>query len=1080
MIHLHLHTEYSVLDGLPKMAPLMGRVNELGQQAVAITDHGTVSGHLAFWQAARDVGVKPIAGMEGYFSENRRARESEVEGQKPTSKTAYTHITILAKNEQGLKNLWSLSSLAYQEGHYYKPRVDWELLDRFSEGLVVTGGCISGCVSAFFDQSGQRFNQDKGIQRIGRFKEIFDDDFYLEIHTFDSEEVHALNKVLVEVAGDFGIPLIAASDSHYLREEDWLDHEVLMAAQTGHTFDDPSRYQYGPGQLFVMSEEDVRSRLNYLPDDVVDEAVLGTHKIAEQCEEYDIPKKTSMPMYFSDVDADRDALVDAAVEGFKYRIAKLSVPSEMVDEYQSRLMAELRLVIEKGFAGYFLIVSDLAKQSKKRGILVGPSRGSVGGSLLAYVLGITEIDPIRGKLLFERFLDPGRKTIPDIDIDFPPEGREEVRAYLDGKYHTATVGTLSALKPKRLIRDLGKVLKIPRSDIEAIVKVIDKVKDLGVSGFQISWDEIVAQQSGLRSWLQKYPRLFELAGKFHGHIRHMGAHAGGVVVDKEPLLGSLPVRVQREEVRTQFTKDEVEALGFVKMDVLGLRTLDTIKETLEMVWQRHGRDAVAHPYEWQYEWEKYYEDEAVYRSLWEGKNTGVFQLESAGFREQVQRFLPASLEEIGHLVSVFRPGVTRALDRESGKSLLDMFMERRSGEMPVSFRHPKMESILADTYGSMVYQEQVMKTAEVLAGYSFEEQDRIRKILGKMKRDAMREERKEFVRRCVERGVEEEVADVVFDDMETFGIYAFNRSHGYGYGTVTYWTAYLKHYFPAEFITALFMTNEEESLLYAREAKRLGIEVLGPDVHESDEGFTLTPKGRIRYGLHRVKFVSEGANVLQELRPFESLDDLFLRVPKRSVNKRAMLSLIRVGALDSLVSDEDRMRYPKESSDMRVAARRFFDFRGDTPEDFEAWCKENRFDDRAYSELEYLGTTVTVDPMEPYLALIEKEENFIGQEAMFEGERAMLGGMIRDIRRLKTKRGKNPGQAMCQMWVERAFDEGGAAEQIVVFPDEYRRLATKIEVGAPVMVKVERLKDGVMARNIVRLDDVVRGGNGQE
>jgi DNA polymerase-3 subunit alpha len=1222
---LHLHTQFSFLDGVPKVEPLVDRIIELGMEACAVTDHGECASHIKFQAACQAKDVKPIFGMEGYFCDDRfdrRSAKAKEEMGDPASGIGYEHITLLATNLTGLHNLWRLSSLAYIEGTYRRPRIDWELLERYREGIIATGGCMAGAVATFFVEGSEKYDEEKGRARLARFLDILGENFYLELITLQKAEQHAVNNKLVGLASDFGAKLIATTDSHYLRPEDWDDHEMLFAAQTRKKYDDPGRYQYGPGQLHVMAEEEVRSRLaSHIPLEVVDESIANVKSIVDQCD-VKIEPDRSMPVFFDDARTDKRKLMDLAFERFDIRMKKMGIVEGTAKwiEYRRRLLDELELILQKGFAGYFLIVEAMVTWSKSQGMLIGPTRGSVGGSLLAFVLGITEIDPVRAGLMFGRFLDPGRQSLPDIDIDFPkgvgdhPGGRDRVRKWLQRRYQVANVGNFISLEAKAVLRDFAKVLRIYEDEIKQMSQIVARVPDLGVSGFDTTWERIVESVGpDLAPWLEKYPRLFELMRVFKDHVRHPSAHAAGLVLSKGEMIGRIPLRVsadeskkppEEQEWRTQFDYKDTEYLGFVKFDALQIRNLTTIMYAMALISKRLRGDFTpprgwvailvnsliemdkaprrralavdsdeedviwenmpfAHPYDWVYEWETYYENDDVFRSLWPGHNIGVFQLDtSGGFRDAVRRHKPETVQELADLVSVFRPGITRAVDPNTGMGLLDMFFAKKAGEIPVTFKHPLLEPVLKNTYGQFVYQEQIMKACGVLAGYDLIEQDRVRSILGKMKRDAMKQEREEFTRRCLERDIPQKTVDSIWGDMETFGTYSFNQAHGYGYAVLAYWTAWFKYHYPKEYLAALFMTNEKNSALYTKEARRLDTEVLGPDVHESDASFALTEQGTIRYGIHKVKYVGIAAEWVEELRPYVSLQDLFERTDGAPVTKRVMESLILVGAIDSLVTDEDRKKvletlgdqWADRLNDSLVVARLYHEWRArprllkrggfGAPMNKDWGCKEHgrmhadldgQIDcteqhsatdndprdwsdslswweqwvmyslrkapkkevktrkghrepveyisilDRASCEEELLGMVVTVDPFKPYIRLMLANDDYPGVDEMVEGERRRLAGIVRRIRPTTYKVGKQKGATMCQFWVERPpqavpdddqfFEE---EEQIACFHEEYVRYQDVIEVGAPVMVKVQcSIKEGrrgIFTKQLIRLD----------
>ncbi len=1094
-VSLHVHTEHSFLDGIPTVTQLVDRIVELDQEAVAITDHGECSGHIRLQKAADKAGIKPLFGIEGYFTDDRRARL----GKKGEFSE---HQILIAQNQKGLENLWALSSLAFLEGMYYDPRTDWELLEKYSDGLISTTGCLGGQVTKFFVETNKAFNPDKGYDRLSRMMSVFKDRFYVELHTFRDPVQEKTNKLLVELANEFSLPMIVVSDSHYLRPDEWKEHELLTAIQMGLHHDSPERYQYGPDQLRLFSSNEILDRLDYLPRNIVEEAIKNTSEIAKSCDAR-IEEVRNMPVFFESVDLDERELRKYAQEGFDRKIHRSKPDWIPLEDYEERLQYELKLITSKKYCGYFLFVRDMIVWAKDQGQLVGPARGSAGGSLLSYVLDITDVDPLRAGLIFERFLDPGRDTLPDIDIDFPRIERYQVRQFLEdkyGQYSIATIGTLNRLAPRMLLRDLCRGLRINAWDTEQMSKIIEQVRDIDTANIEIGWDEILAEKRGdLQVWAQKYPYLFELMGKFHGHIRHAGAHAAGTVISKDSLIGKLPLRLKKGDVRTQMDMGDVEYLGFVKVDMLGLRTLSTLMRTWELVNKRHGEGSLEWFANWQYDWAKFYEDRSVYESLWNGKNIGVFQLETSGLRSLTKRYKPETLEDIADLISVFRPGITRTVDTVTGLNMLEYYMRKREGKMPVIFQHPLLEEVVGKTYGNFVYQEQIMRCCNVLAGYSLSETDRVRKILGKMLYDKMKSERETFIRGCNEtNAIPEEIANAIFDDFEKAGVYVYNKSHGYAYGMIAYWCAYVKHYWPREFMTALFQTNPQASVVYTRECRRMGIPIAGPDVNESNASFTLTNANVIRYGLSTVKFLAGGSKAVQELRPFSGIQDMVNRIPKRTLNKRAMLSLIRVGALNEIV---DKSTYVDHWSIEKNVLYQYWKARGDWPKMddqlhvngvlttlFENYADEVKIDNKILAEEELLGTLVTVDPLGPYATLIAAEETFPGEHQMLTGEVCRLGGVITKVTQLITKKGKNPGAEMAQVWIEIpsteiSIEEGDDDEeeitkrdesiQVVIFPSTYEKIRSKLDRGAPVLMDVEKLQNGGLSvRRMFRLDEM--------
>ena len=1157
MIHLHTHSEHSFLDGLSTLEGLAGRVAELGQEACALTDHGEVSGHLRWQKACNKYDVKPILGMEGYFTDNRLIKEGK-KGEK------YEHMTVIAKDEQGLRNLWALSSQAFLDGqHYADPRFDWELLEKYHEGLIVTGGCLGGAVSAFLNEKGNKYNEELALTRLGRLLGIFGDDFYLELHTFDDVESHETNRKLIDISYEYSVPLIACSDSHYLRGEDWQKHEILTASQMGKTYDDPTRFTYGPDQLYVHSEDDVHKKLAYLLPDVVSEAIANTHEIEKKCLVF-IESSRRMPTFYKTPETDVEKLHEEVAKFWKEKREKLKLSESEIAMWQERLDYELEIIIDKGFAGYFLIVGDMIRWAKEQGLLVGPSRGSVGGSLLAYILGIIEFDPFRGGLIFERFINPDRNSLPDIDIDFPRLERGMVREYLEQKWeYVATIGSFMVLKPLQLLNDFCKVMKIPfetRSELSRIIKQNVKSDEKNITFLKV----YERAQKDFEPYEEKYPFLFELMLEFSNHIRQPGAHAAGVVISKEDFLGRLPLRYNKkaDDVRTQMDMHDVEELGYVKIDILGLRTLSTLMLSWDLAQKNLRRDwseqtgqhpddmpdsILPHFYDWQYEWDRLYGDDAVYKSLWDGHNIGVFQLETDTMQPFATQYKPANFRDLVDMISVYRPGITRAIDEETGLTLLDVLMRRRDGKMPVTYKHPILKDLLSTTYGNFVYQEQVMRLCVEMSGYTLSDADRIRGIIGKSKREEMKQERPVFIKQAVERGVEESVAKSIFNDIVKFGEYGFNLAHGWGYGIISFWCAWMKHYYPREFMTALFATNPKSTPAYIRECRRLDIEVLGPDISESGENFTLTKDGVIRCGLSKVKWVGAAAKELIAHAPFESVGDILERVDGRKVNQRVYINLARVGALDGLVTEEAKQAIqaeisaegfdygipPEVWSDTKCALYHFWTKKGHSawknvwrdvsgqPKDgervknprdsihwmlapctavkgfkqpltnFDAYCEILKIDDKALAELELLDTPITTDPFTTHpewLQLILQQETFINLSEMRDGQLRWLGGVIRNVVPLETRRGQNPGQKMCKFNVERPLrtasvsdddddderQEGGDWEAVVCFPEAFSRYSEKIQEGAPVLVKIEKIRngDGIHLRQLFRLDEL--------
>jgi DNA polymerase-3 subunit alpha len=1086
---IHNHSQYSALDGVSYVEDIVKRAKELNYSAVALTDHGEVGGHLDLEKYAKQYDIKPIYGIETYMCEDRFDKDKTKKRGQSTG-----HMVILAMNDKGLENLWALSSLAYIEGKYYDPRIDWQLLEKYNEGLIVDGGCMGGWIGKDI-----LTNPNTALLNASKLQAIFRDRFYLELHTYQDPTQEQWNKESVELAKRLSIPLIVVNDSHYAYPDDWYLHECLTAVQMGKNINDPTRFQYGENQLGMLSEAESRQRLNYLPNDVVDEAIKNTVRIADMCNA-NIPRQSGMPLFFNDKEMDANALRDNIKEGFEKKIKPYISPDD-VETYWQRILYETDVIISQGFQGYFLIVQDIINWSKNNNILIGPARGSVSGALTAKALGITEeIDPIKHGLYFERFLDMGRLSLPDIDIDVPQDQRHLVKEYLEtkyGKYSVASIGSFNTMAHKQAIKDLCRGLDIPIADANQMSKIIDAININGVLIKDLEWQQILDHYAlEFSPWRNKYPKLFELLPKTVGHIRHHGIHAAGMVVSKDSLIGKLPLRYKTdEEISTQFDMHGVEDLGFVKIDLLGLRTLSTITEAMRLIKERHG-NVIDHFYDWSHNWEKYYEDQEVWDNISSGNNLGIFQLETSNLSHLSKRFKPKNIDELAALISVCRPGISRTIDEKTGLNFLELYLQKREKKIPIVYKHPKLREILSSTLGTVVYQEQCMKIAVEIAGYSLQEADRLRKIIGKSQADKMKEERDIFVRKSVENSVNAEIANSIFDEMERFGEYAFNLSHALAYSMITYWTAFLKTKYPHEFMTALFRTNPDGAPAYTKEARRLGISVLGPDINESGEKFTLTKSNSIRYGLESIKFISGVTSAeIEKLQPFSSVSDFVDKINKSKtrVNKRSIYSMISVGTFDSLTGDtinalKEFLRTQKgysatEYDDPHILKIECELCHGSLSK-FDCLKVELNLNNRAANELANLGSLVSINPLQGYTELIRKESTFAGEDYMITGEKVIVGGLLSQIKPLITKKGKNPGQEMAQimldlpeddnLFIEESNEEGEVTNvsslQIVVFPSVYKMVKDKLEYGTPVLMKVEKLSSGLSLQNIWRLD----------
>lgn len=883
--HLHLHSQYSVLDGAIKYHGLLDRVKSFGQEAVAVTDHGNMHGAVEFYQEAKRSGVKPIFGCEVYLTPgSRKERVPRSQGGAPTH-----HLTLLAMNSVGYKNLCRLVSLAYLEGFYFKPRIDFELLRESHEGLICLSGCLSSELAGF-----AALNDRAGGRKLAQsYQKLFGERYYLEVQPHRIAEQQRLNSFARDIGNELGIPLVATNDCHYLDAEDHYAQEVLMCISTGKLISDEDRMKHTDVFLHVKSTEEMLTELPGFED-----AVANAFSIAEKCNvgfdfstyhmpQYDPPTKESLEDHFQG-EAER-GLKQRFTE---YRDAGAALSADQESNYHQRLCEEIAIIGKMGFAGYFLVVSDFVRWAKRNGVPVGPGRGSAAGSLVAFALAITEIDPIRHNLLFERFLNPERISLPDIDVDFCIHGREKVIRYVRERYgqdKVAQIVTFGTLKAKAAIKDVGRVLGLSYAETDRVAKLIPAPRQ----GFDYPLQDAIKMEKRLKEYAEGEGReLISLAMKLEGLSRHTSTHAAGIVVADRPVMELLPLMIDREEqVVTQFSMNYVEKIGLVKFDFLGLKTLSVLHAAVEMIERSNGQriDLNALPLD----------DKKTFRLLSAARTVGVFQLESSGITEVVGRLKPTCFEDLVAVLALYRPGPLDA-------GMVDHYINRKHGREPVRYLHPLLERILQDTYGIIVYQEQIMQIARDMAGYTLGEADILRRAMGKKKPEEMAEQRKVFLTGAVKNGILEKIATEVFDQMETFARYGFNRSHSVAYAMISYQTAYLKAHYPVHFMAALMtfeMEDTDKILKNLNECKEMGIKVLPPDVNSGWVGFSANQK-QILFGLAAIKGVgSKVVEVVIENRekngPFENLLHFCERIDSHLLNRRILENFIKAGALDS-------------------------------------------------------------------------------------------------------------------------------------------------------------------------------------
>ena len=899
-VHLHLHTEYSLLDGSGKIKKLMSQAKDLGMKSIAITDHGVMYGLVDFFKAAEENGIKAILGCEVYVvAKSRHIKQ-------PDKENATHHLVLLVKNETGYENLMKIVSVASIEGFYYKPRIDHDYLREHSEGLIALSACLGGEVQSYLLK--ENYEKAKDVALL--YKDIFKDGFYIELQNHGMEEQQKVNELNIKLSEETGIPLVATNDVHYIKREDSKSHDVLMCIQTAKTIDDPNRRRYPSDQFYLKSAEEMWDMFSYIP-----EALENTVKIAEECNfEYKFHESKLPRFPLEEGQNPYEYLKDTCYKGLIERydvfdslrekelnyeeVNKIVDNSKEAKEYVDRLEYELGVINQMGYVDYFLIVWDFIKFSYDNGIPTGPGRGSAAGSIVAYTLGITKIDPIKYSLIFERFLNPERVSMPDIDSDFCYERRQEVIDYVVDKYGKECVSqiiTFGTMAARLCIRDVGRAMNYSYTEVDKIAKMIPTMLGITIEKALDINPELKAAYDGD----ERVKNLIDVSMDLEGLPRHSSTHAAGVVIASKPLVEYVPLQKNDEMIVTQFGMTTLEELGLLKMDFLGLRTLTVMNDAINMVKENRGIDIDLDKIDM--------EDQEVYKMIGEGNTAGVFQLESAGMTSFMKELKPDSLEDIIAGISLYRPGPMAEIPR---------YIECKRNPDKVKYETPELEEILNVTYGVMVYQEQVMEIVRKLAGYSMGRSDMVRRAMSKKKHKVMEEERKNFIHGivengevvvpgCIRNGISEEIANKIFDNMMDFASYAFNKSHAAAYAVVGYQTAYLMKYYPVEMLAAMMnsiMGISEKVAHYIGIAESLGIQVLPPDINESYSKFTVNGD-KIRFGLSAVRNV--GSNVVEGIvkarknrGKFESLVDFINKMEPSSLNKRAVECLIKAGAMD--------------------------------------------------------------------------------------------------------------------------------------------------------------------------------------
>ncbi len=1072
--HLHVHTEYSLLDGSNKIKEYVEKIKALGMTAGAITDHGVMYGVIDFYKAAREAGINPVLGCEVYVAPGSRLDREMVHGED-----RYYHLVLLAENNTGYSNLMKIVSKGFVEGYYYKPRVDMEVLEKYHEGIIALSACLAGEVQ----RNLVRGMYEEAKEVAYRYERCFGKgNFFLELQDHGIPEQKLVNQQLLRMSQETGIELVATNDVHYTNAEDAEPHDILLCLQTGKKLADEDRMRYEGGQYYVKSEEEMKSLFPYAL-----QALENTQKIADRCHVEIEFGHTKVPHF--EVPEGYDSwtyLNKLCHEGLDKRYGA-DAP-----KYLQKLDDELAVIKNMGYVDYFLIVWDFIHYAREHDIMVGPGRGSAAGSLVSYTSGITDIDPVRYNLIFERFLNPERVSMPDIDVDFCFERRQEVIDYVVEKYgkdcvtQIVTFGTLAA---RGVIRDVGRVMDLPYNFVDTIAKAIPN--ELG-----ITIDKALLMNPELRGMYESdesVKKLIDMSRRLEGLPRHTSMHAAGVVISQKPMDEYVPLsRASDGTITTQFTMTTIEELGLLKMDFLGLRTLTVIQNAVRLAEKSSGKKIDMNAID--------YNDKKVLDSLGTGKTDGVFQLESAGMKNFMKELKPQSLEDVIAGISLYRPGPM---------DFIPAYIKGKDHPESITYDCPELEPILAPTYGCIVYQEQVMQIVRDLAGYTWGRSDLVRRAMSKKKGKVMEQERKNFVYGnpeenvpgCIARGIDEKVANKIYDNMIDFAKYAFNKSHAAAYAVVAYQTAYLKYYYPVEFMAALMtsvLDNTSKVSEYIYTCRQMGIAILPPDINEGEGGFSVSGQA-IRYGLSAIKSIGRPVidAIVEERKirgPFTTLKDFITRLSGREVNKRTIENFIKAGALDGLEGNrrQKMMIYGslldalnQEKKTTMAGQMTLFDI---APEEDKAEYEIKLPNVEEYDkevllgfEKEVLGIYISGHPLEEYMERLKKNTNAVttdfvldeetGTLKVSDGAKVRIGGMITDKVIKYTKSNK----AMAFITLE---DLVGTVE-IIIFPKDYERYAKYLENDAKVFVEgrvtAEEDRNGkLICEKIISFDEVKR------
>ncbi len=1052
--HLHLHTHYSLLDGMSRMPELMDRAKELGFSAIALTDHGVLYGAIEFYEEARKRGIKPILGCEVYMATRSRFdREPKLDDRQ-------YHLTLLAKNNQGYKNLVKLATQAQLDGFYYKPRADHELLEQYHEGLI----CLSGCPSGEIPRALRDGNEEKARELALRYRDLFGaDSFYIEIQNHDLDWEQEVTAKLVKLARELDLPLVATNDGHYTRREDAEAHDVLLCIQTNSNVNDANRMRMEPDAFYLRSADEMWEQFAEFP-----EALTNSMKIAEACNvELALDQRILPHFEVPEGHTARTFLHERCTAGLAALYAEPDAAA------RERLEYELGVIGEMGFSSYLLIAADFVNWAKEQGIPT-TVRGSAAGSLVCYTAGITDIDPLHYGLIFERFLNPSRYTMPDIDVDLMDVRRNEVIEYVTEKYgadHVAQIITFGTMKARAAVRDVGRALGMTYGEVDRVAKLVPTMSTVD-DALRDSPDlqQLVADDAQVQ-------RLLDLAKNLEGVARHASTHAAGVVISREPLTEYVPLQrnVGDDGVMTQFEMNAIEKIGLLKMDFLGLRNLTVLDRAVRFIAETRGEsiDLKEIPLD----------DSKTFKLLSSGETTGVFQLESDGMRRYVKELQPDRIEDVMALVALYRPGPM---------AYIPQYVARRHGREKATARHPLMSAVLERTYGIMVYQEDVMAVAQAVAGYTLAEADKLCYAVRKKIAHELQEHRERFVQGAVANGLSKNIAEAIFDDFEPFARYGFNQAHATCYGTIAYQTAYLKANYPTEYMTAVLSTelgNTDKIVEAVRECRRLKVTVAPPSVHESESNFAIK-EGTVYFGLAAVKNVgTAAAEAIAAQRadgPYQEFYDFCVRIDQRAVNRRALESLIKVGALDTM---GDRAALLASLDDVLASSQKAQSIGNQGPTLFETFLGEEQAamltsftlpqsepatpEEKGIWEKELLGDYLSENPFKPHIERMHAAAGTTTAEVTKEreGKRVTLAGRVESVRKILTRKGQN----MALLTLE---DESGQID-VTVFPNLYAERAALLVNGNFVVLRGRVEQDSrddvmkVLAESVEPLDDTV-------